>query len=192
MKGETMIANAIDNGQKPYRVVEQEFSCDHATTKAVRFVQRNGVSIVRLQCQRCGNQVGGNLPKANYNVEGLPAWDESLRNAYWQARSERTQEIYQQQQADERADWFRQYNAYLRSEQWGRLRKQVLGRDGYICQNCFRKVVPNLYPLPNRAEVHHLSYDGYNRTGQTFAFECVTLCHDCHRAYHGQEKGHDE
>jgi len=187
-----MIANGTENGQKPYQIVEQEFTCDHAQTKVVRFTQRNGVAVVRCQCQRCGAQVGNNLPKNEHNVARLPEWNESLRERWWQARSARSQEIYEQERDAKNAEWWRKYNAYLRSEQWQRLKKLVLKRDNYTCQNCYRKVAPNIYAVSDRAEVHHLSYDGLNRTGESFAFECTTLCHDCHRRYHGQEKGADE
>lgn len=180
------------NGQTAYQIVDQEFACNHAKTKVVRFTQRNGVVIVRCQCQRCGAQVGNNLPKAEHNVAKLPEWNESLRDEWWKARGERTSAVYEQQRADETTEWFRRYNVYLKSEQWQRLKKTVLQRDNYTCQNCFRKVAPNLYAVDTRAEVHHTSYDGYNRLGESFAFECVTLCHACHRRYHGREKGADE
>jgi 5-methylcytosine-specific restriction endonuclease McrA len=187
-----MNGKEINGALKPYQIVEQEFSCDHKRTKVVRFTQRNGVAIVRCQCQRCGAQVGATLPKAQYNVEKLPEWDEVLKDKWWAARSERSSEIYEQQRVDENAEWFRQYNAYLESEHWRRIRKLVLTRDNYTCQGCFRKVAPNIYPVDNRAEVHHQSYDAYNRLGYSFPFECVTLCHDCHRRYHGGARGADE
>lgn len=177
---------------EPYEIVAQEFACEHEQTLVVRFTQRNGVSIVRRQCQRCGSQVGGNLPKAEHNVAALPAWDESLRDRWWAARLERSREIHEQQRADENAKWRRQYADYLRSDQWRRVRKAVLTRDNYTCQNCFRKVEPNIYLVDTRAEVHHKSYDGLNRVGESFAFECITLCHACHRRFHGRERGDDE
>lgn len=187
-----MIANGQDQTEAPYQIVEREFACAHTSTAVVRFMQRNGVPVVRCQCQRCGAQVGGTLPKAQYNVSALPEWNEALREKWSQARSERSQEIYEQQRAAETAEWFRQYNSYLKSEHWQRIRKLVLKRDDYTCQSCFRKVVPNIYPVDDRAEVHHQSYDAYNRLGYSFPFECVTLCHDCHRRFHGNKRGADE
>lgn len=185
--------NQNGNGvQTPYQTIEQEFTCEHKQTRIVRFTQRNDVAVVRRQCTRCGAQVGNNLPKSEYNVARLPEWDESLRTRWWEARSQRSQEVYQQQREADSAEWFRRYRIYLQSPQWQRLKRIVLERDGYTCQNCRRKVVPNLYAVDNRAEVHHLSYDGYNRIGESFAFECTTLCHDCHRRFHGRETGADE
>jgi 5-methylcytosine-specific restriction endonuclease McrA len=187
-----MITNGTNGSQTNYQLVEQEFACDHKRTRAVRFTQRNGVSVVRCQCQRCGAQVGSNLPKADYNVDRLPEWDESLKTKWWDARNQRSKELYEQERDAKNAEWWRRYDLYLHSPQWQRLKKVVLERDNYICQNCRRKVIPNIYPVSNRAEVHHLSYDGFNRVGESFAFECVTLCHDCHRRYHGKEQGADE
>lgn len=187
-----MIAAELEERSKPYQIVDLEFSCDHARAVIVRFTQRNGVVIVRRQCQRCGAQVGGNLPKSEYNVAKLPEWNEDIKARWWDARAKRSQEIHEQQRAEETAEWFRRYNAYLESEHWRRIRKLVLVRDNYTCQGCFRKVVANIYPVDNRAEVHHQSYDAYNRLGYSFPFECVTLCHDCHRRYHGNARGADE
>ena len=194
-----MIARNGNGTQTPYQTIEQEFTCEHKQTHIVRFTQRNDVAVVRRQCKRCGAQVGNNLPKSEYNVARLPEWDESLREKWWQARSQRMQQaqqqlqdLHEQQRAAENAEWQRRYRIYLQSPQWQRLKKIVLERDNYTCQNCRRKVVPNLYVVDNRAEVHHLTYDGYNRIGESFAFELTTLCHDCHRRYHGRETGADE
>lgn len=175
-----MIVNGQSGGLTPHQVVEQEFACDHAKTKVVRFTQRNGVIIVRRQCQRCGAQVGGNLPKAEYNPDKLPEWDDSIKNRWWEARGQRSQELYEQERKVENADWFRRYNVYLNSEHWQQLRRRVIARDNFRCQNCFCRVTDD------SAQVHHISYDGYKRLGQSFAFECITLCYSCHRRFHAE------
>lgn len=182
----------------PWQIAESEYDCQHEHVAVVRFTDAIGRPSVRKQCQRCGAHVG-DLKKNGYDLDKLPDWNEPLREDWHNHKQQRAADARndfvaqtQKQHADERAEWSRRYAAYLQSDQWKRVRRQVLERDGYICQNCFCKVAPNTYPVPNRAEVHHLSYDGYNRIGRTFAFECVTLCHKCHREYHGREQGDDE
>lgn len=75
-------------------------------------------------------------------------------------------------------DWKERYNLYLASDHWFRLRQIVLQRDHCECQNCFHTVTEQT------AHVHHLRYDGFNRLGKSFAFECVTLCRKCHKEFH--------
>jgi len=75
-------------------------------------------------------------------------------------------------------DFWSDYDRYLQSSHWAELRQIVIKRDGNKCQNCFRTV------LIESAHVHHISYDGFKRTGKSFAFECVALCRKCHKEYH--------
>lgn len=64
------------------------------------------------------------------------------------------------------------------SKRWRQLRRAVIQRDQFRCQNCFRKITDTT------AHVHHTSYVGFRRLGKSFAFECVTLCANCHIEFH--------
>ena len=79
------------------------------------------------------------------------------------------------------AKWWDRYQYYLTTPDWQALRANVIQRDGYKCQGCFRPVT-----LHN-SNGHHKSYVGYNRTGRSFGFEVVTLCRQCHDEYHQME-----
>ncbi len=174
--------------------VEHEFECKHEHTRVVVFTDSLGREHVRKQCQRCGAHCGDEK-KNGYNLASLPRWDECLRDAWYNRKRLRTDELRAEiasHDASVKVNAKQAYREYLQSPQWKRVKKAVLERDRYICQNCFRKVEPNIYPTPTRAEVHHKHYTGLDTVGETFAFECVTLCHDCHRRYHGKDAGDDE
>lgn len=73
---------------------------------------------------------------------------------------------------EKRASNQQEYNEYLKSPHWQKLRESILQRDNYECQICF-----------NPAEqVHHLTYQ---HRGEEYIFELVSLCEACHlKFYH--------
>lgn len=164
-----------------YERLNQEFACSHDDAIPVRFTKSNGVVCVRIQCQRCGESQGEKR-KADYCVERLQDWDESLRQEWIAMRRRRHEELFQQveqermeQQAAQSVEWWARYNVYLKSQQWHKMRQRVLDRDGGLCQAC----------LTNAAtHVHHLSYDLYNQLGKSAAFELVAICRTCHEQIH--------
>lgn len=62
---------------------------------------------------------------------------------------------------------------YMQSSEWKNKRKLVLCRDDNTCQICGIKEVI--------FDVHHLSYD---RFGNEYLFDLVTLCKNCHMSMH--------
>jgi hypothetical protein len=64
------------------------------------------------------------------------------------------------------------YQAYLRSPEWQRLRQLVSHREHGLCQGC--GVEPGV-------EVHHLSYA---RVGQELLLDLALVCAKCHGALH--------
>jgi 5-methylcytosine-specific restriction endonuclease McrA len=159
----------------------KETECKHTSTRPTRVVKSNGVACVYLQCQKCGEKVK-EVSKRDYDVDRLPAFDEDLRDRVRARNSERRQELSQQARDAESISWRAQYEAYLKSSHWQVLRRKVIQRDHFECQNCFTRVTDTT------AHVHHMSYDGLNRTGHSFAFECVTLCRKCHEDFHPHMK----
>lgn len=62
----------------------------------------------------------------------------------------------------------------LKHEEYDQLKKYVLNRDGWKCQDCGTSA--NL-------QVHHLLYR--SRLGSDEAVNLITLCAKCHRRRHG-------
>lgn len=67
------------------------------------------------------------------------------------------------------------YNNYLRSIYWLAVKRKVLLRDRFTCQDCGKKRL---------LQVHHLTYE---HLGKEMAHleDLVTLCKPCHEARHG-------
>jgi len=140
--------------------------------------QRNGIVVARKQCLHCGDSVAY-VPKSTVSVSQLPPFDEVLRKRYSDERNEfwrkyREAELAAQEKA--KADWWRQYNAYLLTPQWAKKRAAVLARDNYVCQGC----------RVNRAtQAHHLTY---KRVGREMLFDLIAVCVQCHEAIHTDEQ----
>ena len=163
-------------------------NCAHEITTPTLFTKSNGVVCVYLQCVDCGERTK-EARKSDYDVSKLPDFDESFRDEVREKNKRIRKQLSDQWQAElvqeqqtQNAEWWTNYNAYLNSPHWSKIRRLVLRRDNWRCQACFQPTEEKT------AHVHHLSYDGYNRLGISFAFECVTLCKPCHQQYHGQGK----
>ena len=163
----------------PWEQAEQELACDH-DLHLVAYPIATGLRLVQ-QCRLCGERVGGFLKQAGIDLESLPRFDEAARDARYEARRKRADELYNQRKSSETNAWFDEYDRYLASPHWKQLRRRVLVRDGFRCQDCFGRVTDAT------AHVHHTSYDAYKRLGYSFAFECVTLCPSCHSEFHGEQ-----
>ena len=72
------------------------------------------------------------------------------------------------------------YKEYLESEHWQRFRQRVLQFWRYKCCLC---------PSTKKLDVHHNNYD---RLGREEIYDCVAICHACHKRVHGQMKGFPE
>src|SRR5205085_10859263 len=62
----------------------------------------------------------------------------------------------------------------LEREQYEKLRRAILQRDGWRCQSC--GAMTNL-------EVHHQQFRSHS--GEDTEANLITLCHSCHSALHG-------
>lgn len=167
--------------------VNEIVGCEHSDTIFTKATKSNGVVCVYIQCVKCGEKIK-ETAKAGHNLAKLPAFDTGLRDRVRKhnrrvsdhVRDEWYDELESDRQ-EKNQEWHDKYeNGYLRSHHWQRLRRQVIFRDNWTCQNCFRVFDER------EIVVHHLSYDAYNRLGKSFAFECVTLCRNCHDEFHGR------
>lgn len=159
--------------------IEDEFKCGHSNwNRCIKHTSDGRIQIVK-QCKKCGLQVGGAESQRGIDISNLdlPLWNGNLHSNFLEQKRIR---IAMLQDANN-GQWHKQYETYLQSEQWKNLRRLVLARDDYTCQNCFCQV-------DESANIHHLSYQGYNTHGFSFAWECITLCRKCHAAWHGKEE----
>jgi 5-methylcytosine-specific restriction endonuclease McrA len=165
----------------------KEYECKHENVTPTKAQKSNGVICVYLQCAECGEKTKEDR-KSDHNVDRLPWFDEGFRERQRKRNAIIREKLHQQWEAERQAElsnqdaaWWAGYNGYLQSSHWQQLRRSVIYRDQFRCQNCFQKVTDA------SAHVHHLSYVGFNRVGQSFAFECVTLCRDCHSKFHAKD-----
>jgi len=154
-------------------------SCNHENAIPTRRVISSGITIVSLQCQRCGS--GRAAKMSEYKVESLPDFDSSIADRYRQQiaqewQSKQIQRVYEQ--VTKTGDWWQKYSAYLRSDHWRSVRRLVVERDR-ICQVCLKA---------SSVQAHHLSYTSFNRYGVSFSVECVGVCAPCHDSLHRRDK----
>lgn len=151
------------------------WKCQHPRQEKRRRTLVNGVTTVVMQCLDCGSQVRS-LPKAGEIISKLPEFDHAIKETQ---RSLMTEE-WEKKRAEESARFWENYEAYLNSWHWKRVRQIVLERDP-MCQVCFS--------LPSQ-QAHHLTYESFKRYGISFAVECVGVCVECHEnKLHGGNNG---
>ena len=77
------------------------------------------------------------------------------------------------------------YKRYLRTQNWQKLRFEVLKRSGGKCERC------GYQPWkPNGLQIHHLTYD---RVGHESLEDLIAICPRCHMEIHkitGKRKPH--
>ena len=105
--------------------------------------------------------------------------DEDLR-AEQEAYQEEVDRRRHEERKERDEEWQRRYRQHLQSPEWRQMRDAVMERDDGLCQGCMRA---------RATEVHHLTYDTYNRNGPGSEplWELVAICDRCHRSYHGRE-----
>jgi len=141
-------------------------TCIHEKTKTVVRKFKNGSVHCVVQCQKCGDQVGG-AKKWEAICESFDDWDQSICNA-WKEECEADAERRKQ----DRDEWFSDYDEYLGSPQWKSLREKIMQRASGLCECC--KNAP-------ATSVHHLTY---YRVGCEAEFDLIAVCHECHEALH--------
>jgi len=177
---------------KHWERYEELYGCDHSQTIATQYTKNNGVVCVALQCKKCGEKTR-EVRKADYDLSKIPKFGETFRdkmraladerrNALREQWEQENKREYETKQGAENLAYWRKYNDYLRTEHWQKIRRRVLVRDGFLCQNCFCKITESNF------HAHHISYKAYNKLGYSFAFEVVSLCRPCHEDVHRSEQ----
>ncbi len=179
-----------------YQKIEDDFKCGHSSLSVRTKPMSDGRIQICKQCQKCGQGVGGALPQKGLDINGIPSWDYDLERKWKEEKDKRKAALVKAHETEmpsyihsshfDNQEWNDRYQEYLQSEQWRELRHLVLTRDGHKCQNCFCQVETAFGVHDQIANIHHLSYEGYNRHGYSFAWECITLCRSCHMDWHGK------
>lgn len=157
-------------------------ACGHDATTLKRRTKVNGSTCYVMQCDRCGAQVGEEISKGAPVVRALasfpPEWDPDLTERYWRARIGDGRERWEAlaaERAQQAAEWWARYDAYLESGQWQDLRSRRLELDRWRCQammsGCEGRAV----------QVHHLRY---RYVFDEPLFDLASVCLSCHRRLH--------
>jgi 5-methylcytosine-specific restriction endonuclease McrA len=77
------------------------------------------------------------------------------------------------------------YNLFLKSDYWGKVRKLVLERDKYKCQICITKFAPYNYDKKD-LEIHHRTYKNHKNELNNLN-DLITLCKYCHEYLHAPD-----
>lgn len=139
--------------------------CQHEQSRPVRRIVANGAVHYHVQCLSCGDSLKA-IPKQEriaLQPDEIGEWDESLKDRWWQRRSD----IRRLQAVRERAAKFDDMADYYASEKWRAKSAAVLARDR-ICQACRGRPAQ---------EAHHLTYDHWRDEP---LFDLVGVCHPCH------------
>lgn len=147
--------------------------CFHANTEVRARTIQGGSTQVKKQCLDCGVTVGNPLPKAQY--PNASSFDEFLLKTRQDERDVfrwTVAQNYVAKQQQGELSFRREYEAYISSPAWKKLRSHVFKRCAEICEGCMEN---------GATEVHHLSYRHF---GAEFLFELAGLCHDCHSRFH--------
>lgn len=86
---------------------------------------------------------------------------------------EENPEEYEEQKKDNKED----YQEYLKSDRWKKLRKEILIKNNFKCEDC--KGIAN--------EVHHKRYVNIETPWEKY--ELVALCGPCHGKRHHKNRG---
>ena len=73
-------------------------------------------------------------------------------------------------------------NSFYKSTEWKRLRRVILRRDGYACQECRR-----YGRMRGASHVHHINPVEHFPELARKSWNLVSLCQECHNAMHDRD-----
>lgn len=155
-----------------------ELECEHEY-ELILFELDNGSEQLRNYCPKCHGRDQKILKQNEHDLNNVRRRKESKYQKFysglWQSESEDITAFIEELRRKQECVMFADYNRYITSEEWYKLRSMIVNRDGGLCQICGKPA----------DHVHHLTYAHFTRE---FQFELVSLCRDCHhREYHSPE-----
>lgn len=163
--GSRVVSYCTECGRRVFDVKQ----CEHELTP-LRLEISNGAIQVRMYCKKCFYLDGKSLKQSDYDLTTLLL---KKHSDYTEFKTKRFLE--EKQQIDEflkqNCPSLREvYDDYIISEQWKKVRDEIMQRDEYICRICGGAAT----------EVHHLTY---RHLKSEYEFELVSLCRKCHESY---------
>jgi len=158
-------------------MTDSSYDCDHEIVELRRREYSNGTIHYQDQCLVCGaalkayKHTSPEVAQAKLNG-GISDFDDVLRGQWYE---QKRQDLARERETKSGEFWTG-YNAYLRSDDWAKIRTEVLRRDQHICQGCRKR---------KATQVHHLSYQHIE---SPFLFELISLCDVCHKRLHGESQ----
>lgn len=144
-------------------------SCEGTRSELRRRHLENGSVQIVYQCLTCGRSASNPIAKSAVpGWQKLPTWDHEQAAIYDQEKHA----AYLKSKQENRSEFFRQHDEYLKTPEWQKRRKLVLARANNLCEGC--REAP-------ATEVHHLTYENWQAE---FLWELVAICHDCHERFH--------
>lgn len=164
-------------------------NCDHLKCLAIEECCRNPHEIyvyqfvdgvpkfIRHQCINCGGCLNMTKPlsfkKYSPNVREKSGFSRDRLNEWKNKKTKERQEIYEiQRNVRYKETRHYKYITHLQSDYWKKIRKEVLLRDGNLCQKCLNT---------DATEVHHLAYENL---GSEKLEDLMSVCSPCHEKIH--------
>lgn len=145
--------------------------CEHHEVALKRRVVAGGSVQVVHQCAFCGRSVGGPVKQYGIDVSALPKFDDDALR--------RTHCIEAQARHQARKQWWSEYERYMASDEWARVRAKVLTRSP-VCEACGEAA---------STQVHHYVYAHF---GCELLWELAGVCDACHRRVHSRDERRQE
>lgn len=177
----------IKERNKAYDEHYDKFNCPHVTKELRKQIIADGSTRYVYQCIFCGHSQGQPIKKDKaFELSGdcePPDFDLSIKDN-WDYRKkcdhDKIEQDYLRKRQNKDTEFWKGYDAYLKTEEWKEIRKKVLFRAQDICEGCREN---------HAIHVHHLSYE---HVGNEFLFELVAVCKDCHDRIHEKDEIDEE
>ncbi len=88
------------------------------------------------------------------------------------------------EKSEEEKELYKQYQKYLKSDDFKALRDRVFDRDGNRCVCCGRSIEDGAILNCHHRSYAHLFHEGENTEDYVALSDLTTLCATCHRAIH--------
>lgn len=155
-----------------------EPECEH-DYKLILFELDNGSEQLRKYCPKCHSRDPKILSQKDYDLEQVRRRMENSYRTFYSELCKRENEdlgrLIDELRSKQEDVMFLDYNKYMTSDEWHKLRNMVVNRDGGVCQICGRQA----------EVVHHMTYAHFKTE---FPFELISLCRECHhREYHSPD-----